>query len=69
LFTASRFAWFRVWEYFSSIFADIHPAMAFIVDSGTPASPKAEMKVWRRSCSRHNTPNGLLQGYRLVTVR
>jgi hypothetical protein len=39
LFTASRFAWLRVCEYRSSIFADIQPAMAFIVDSGTPASP------------------------------
>jgi hypothetical protein len=41
LFTASRFAWLRVREYRTNILADIHPAMAFIVDSGNPSSPKA----------------------------
>jgi hypothetical protein len=40
-------AWLRVCEYRSSIFADIQPAIAFIVESGTPASPKALIKVWR----------------------
>jgi hypothetical protein len=31
----------RVREYRTNILADIHPAMAFIVDSGNPSSPKA----------------------------
>jgi hypothetical protein len=34
-----------VWEYRSSIFADIQPASAFIVESGTPAAASAEMNV------------------------
>ena len=54
--TASRLACWRVCEYRSSILADIQPAMAFIVDSGTLASPSADRKVCRRSLSRHHTP-------------
>jgi hypothetical protein len=45
LVTASRLAWMRVCEYRSSIFADIQLASAFIVESGTPASPRADMNV------------------------
>jgi hypothetical protein len=39
--TASLFAWLLVCEYRSNIFADIQPASALMVESGTPASPRA----------------------------
>ena len=61
LLTASRFAWLPVCEYRSNIFVDIQPASAFIVESGTPTSPRADIKVCRKSCSRHHTPAALRQ--------